>query len=80
VPTQAAGFHAFDAAIATAAAKIRSNQCHRYLKGSWLTSMTRSCSISCTLRSDSKKRTYSITTSPIISRLVLKWRNGSGLV
>ena len=47
---------------------------------SWLISMPRSCRRSSTLRSESGKRTYSITAKRIISGLVLKYLNGECFV
>ena len=47
---------------------------------SWLISMPRSCRRSSTLRSESGKRTYSITARRMISGRVLKYLNGECFV
>ncbi len=67
MPAPSAGFHTFDPALTNLADRHRTKP------------MPRSCSKSHTLRRDGEKRTYNFTTKRIISRLVLKSRNGSVL-
>ena len=62
------------------AANIGPNLFHQNRTVSWLISMPRSCRRSSTLRSESGKRTYSITAKRMISGLVLKYLNGECFV
>ena len=62
------------------AANIGPNLFRQNRTVSWLISMPRSCRRSSTLRSESGKRTYSITAKRMISGLVLKYLNGECFV
>ena len=59
---------------------IGPNLFHQNRTVSWLILMPRSCRRSSTLRSESGKRTYSITAKRMISGLVLKYLNGEYFV
>ena len=59
---------------------IGPNLFHQNRTVSWLISMPRSCISSSKLRSESGKRTYSITARRMISGLVLRYLNGARFV